>query len=136
MSYRAAACLERLAILNPYVRISMTTCSLTDPKVPIEDRLREISPSVLQVNILFASNHSVQYQSPHCVVVTDCHLYFAAFLNNFCRQHGITVSHFFVSFLIPFGSLFTQIRLEFLGYWYWQSSFYRRSSILDCLPVR
>ncbi|VDK32810.1 unnamed protein product [Taenia asiatica] len=69
---RAEASQQHLAALNPYVRVSITTHPLT---VAGTDMGQETN------NFLFCKLH--------CMVITDTHLFHAALLNNYCRQHHI-----------------------------------------------
>ncbi|VDM17019.1 unnamed protein product [Hydatigera taeniaeformis] len=69
---RAQASRQRLASLNPHVRVSIAVHSLTAASVDIGHEL----------------NNLLDYEL-HCMVVTDIHLFFAALLNNYCRQHHI-----------------------------------------------
>nr|CDS28109.1 ubiquitin modifier activating enzyme 6 [Hymenolepis microstoma] len=69
---RAKASLPHLSALNPYVRVVLLDCPLTESNVDILDVLKNKFPD----NIT-------------CVVATDCNLVFAALLNNYCRQRNI-----------------------------------------------
>ncbi|KAL5107445.1 Ubiquitin-like modifier-activating enzyme 6 [Taenia crassiceps] len=69
---RAEASKQRLAALNPYVRVSITTHPLTASGVEMAQEIKNSFACKL-----------------HCMVITDTHLFFAALLNNYCRQHHI-----------------------------------------------
>nr|VZI21264.1 unnamed protein product [Spirometra erinaceieuropaei] len=69
---RAEASLPELAVLNPYVEVSLAEKSLASWKFPSSENV-----------------YGSLLKEVDCLVLTDCHLFTATLLNAFCRRHGI-----------------------------------------------
>ncbi|BHF68111.1 Ubiquitin-like modifier-activating enzyme 6 [Sparganum proliferum] len=69
---RAEASLPELAVLNPYVQVSLSEKSLASWKFPSSENV-----------------YGSLLKEVDCLVLTDCHLFTATLLNAFCRRHGI-----------------------------------------------
>ncbi|KAM7543298.1 hypothetical protein Aperf_G00000013701 [Anoplocephala perfoliata] len=68
---RAQASLQHLAALNPYVHVSLSDKPLTGRNTNVLERLR-----------------GKYLGDITCIVAADCHLFFAALLNSYCRKHN------------------------------------------------
>ncbi|KAH9280853.1 Ubiquitin-like modifier-activating enzyme 6 [Echinococcus granulosus] len=69
---RAEASQKPLAALNPYVHVSIKTRTQANEGVDIDQEINTLPACKI-----------------HCMVITDSHLFLAALLNNYCRQHHI-----------------------------------------------
>uniref|UniRef100_A0A5K3EGL9 UBA_e1_C domain-containing protein n=2 Tax=Mesocestoides corti TaxID=53468 RepID=A0A5K3EGL9_MESCO len=69
---RAEASLNALAALNPYVNVTLSSYSLTCQKHRLDSQLIEAC-----------------LRDVDCLILTDCHIFYAAFLNKVCRENSI-----------------------------------------------